>query len=60
MINPENISKYAQANPMKRICEPEEIAKAMYFLASEESSYCNGVNLPVTGGLDVHLSLIHI
>ncbi len=54
MINPENISKYAQANPMKRICEPEEIAKAMYFLASEESSYCNGVNLPVTGGLDVH------
>lgn len=54
MINPENISKYAQANPMKRICEPEEIAKAMYFLASEESSYCNGVNLPITGGLDVH------
>lgn len=54
MINPENISKYAKANPMKRICEPEEIAKAMYFLASEESSYCNGVNLPVTGGLDVH------
>lgn len=54
MINPENIFKYAQANPMKRICEPEEIAKAMYFLASEESSYCNGVNLPVTGGLDVH------
>lgn len=54
MLNPDNIPKYACANPMKRICKPEEIAKAIYFLASEESSYCNGVNLPVTGGLDVH------
>lgn len=54
MLNPDNIPKYAAVNPMKRICEPVEIAKAMYFLASEESSYCNGVNLPVTGGLDVH------
>lgn len=54
MVKEENIMKYAEANPMKRICEPEEIAKAMYFLATDESSYCNGVNLPVTGGLDVH------
>lgn len=54
MLNPDNIPKYASVNPMKRICEPEEIAKAMYFLATDESSYCNGVNLPVTGGLDVH------
>lgn len=54
MLNPDNIPKYAAANPMKRICEPEEIAKAIYFLATEESSYCNGVNLPITGGLDIH------
>lgn len=54
MLNPDNIPKYAAVNPMKRICEPEEIAKAMYFFATDESSYCNGVNLPVTGGLDVH------
>lgn len=53
MLNPDNIIKYAQANPLKRICEPEEIAKAIYFLATDESSYCNGVNLPVTGGLDI-------
>lgn len=46
--------EYAKVNPMKRICEPEEIAKAMYFLSTDESSYCNGVNLPVTGGLEVH------
>lgn len=54
MLNPDNIAKYAEANPLKRICEPEEVAKAVYFLASEESSYCSGVNLPITGGLDVH------
>ena len=54
MLNPDNIPKYAAVNPLKRICEPEEIAKAIYFLASDDSSYCNGVNLPVTGGLDVH------
>lgn len=54
LLNPDNIPKYAKVNPLKRICEPEEVAKAMYFLATDESSYCNGVNLPVTGGLDVH------
>ncbi len=53
MLNPDNIDKYAEANPLKRICEPKEVAKAIYFLASEESSYCNGVNLPITGGLDI-------
>jgi len=52
-LNQENIPKYSRVNPLKRICQPEEVAKAMYFLASNEGSYCNGVNLPVTGGLDV-------
>ncbi|MCM1003527.1 MAG: SDR family oxidoreductase [Candidatus Gastranaerophilales bacterium] len=54
MLNPDNIPGYAAVNPLKRICEPVEVAKAIYFLATDESSYCNGVNLPVTGGLDVH------
>lgn len=54
MLNKENIPDHAVLNPMKRICSPVEVAKAIYFLASEESSYCNGVNLPITGGLDVH------
>lgn len=50
---------FAKVNPMKRICEPEEVAKAMYFLSTDESSYCNGVNLPVTGGLEVHTGQPH-
>ena len=36
--------------PMQRIAEPEEVAKAIAFLASNEADYVNGINLPVDGG----------
>jgi NAD(P)-dependent dehydrogenase (short-subunit alcohol dehydrogenase family) len=37
-------------HPMNRLGLPEEIAKPILFLASEEASFCTGVYLPVDGG----------
>ena len=37
--------------PLKRIGEPKEIAYLLTFLASENSAYINGANIPIDGGL---------
>lgn len=41
------------ANPMGRLCYPEEIADACVFLSSTMSSYVNGVALVSDGGKTV-------
>jgi NAD(P)-dependent dehydrogenase (short-subunit alcohol dehydrogenase family) len=40
-----------QTIPLKRRGNPEELAKAALFLASDDSSYCLGVELVVDGGM---------
>jgi len=50
----EVIDSFNKANPIGRICDPLDVAKAMYFLASDESAACNGMNLTVSGGMECH------
>ena len=37
-------------HPMGRLGEPEEVAQAIAFLASDEASFITGAILPVDGG----------
>lgn len=44
-------------HPLRRIGEPEEIADAAVFLASEQARGITGVHLSVDGGLHAQLRL---
>jgi NAD(P)-dependent dehydrogenase (short-subunit alcohol dehydrogenase family) len=61
--SPEQISAVRAALggavPMKRMGEPEEVARAVLFLASSEASFINGVDLYVDGGT-IELSSLRV
>ena len=44
------IKGFADNHPMKRLGTPNEPANAIVFLASDESSYSTGIDIPVDGG----------
>jgi NAD(P)-dependent dehydrogenase (short-subunit alcohol dehydrogenase family) len=39
--------------PLRRLGQPEEVAKAIYFLCTETSSYISGAELHINGGQHV-------
>ncbi|MBR0821860.1 SDR family NAD(P)-dependent oxidoreductase [Bradyrhizobium liaoningense] len=49
--HPEVLARLLQRIPMGRGAQSEEIASVIAFLASDDASFVNGVNLPVDGGV---------
>lgn len=48
---PDVLAKFNERIPLGRAAQPEEVAPAIAFLASDAASFINGVNLPVDGGV---------
>lgn len=53
--DPEKIrEEYIKQTPLGRLCYPEDVAKVVLFLASEDSDFLTGQAINVTGGICVH------
>jgi len=50
---PEVLATIGQTVPLNRWGDPDEIAAAILFLASEDASFITGVILPVDGGMSI-------
>ncbi|BBH23500.1 beta-ketoacyl-ACP reductase [Paenibacillus baekrokdamisoli] len=54
--NPTAIAEYLKTIPMKRVGQPEDIASAALFMASDESRYMTGHCMVIDGGQLIKLS----
>ena len=48
------MKEWSKEYPIGRFGEPEDVAKACLYLASDESSFVTGITLPVDGGFTAH------
>ena len=46
-------AELAETIPMRRLGQPEEVARTIYYLCTAESSYVNGVEIEINGGQHV-------
>ena len=50
-VSDDEMAAFGSALPLARVGQPEEVARLVLFLASEESSYCTGAEFVIDGGL---------
>jgi 3-oxoacyl-[acyl-carrier protein] reductase len=50
---PENRARFVSTIPLGRMCDPTDVAKVAVFLASAESSFLTGLEMPVDGGRSI-------
>jgi NAD(P)-dependent dehydrogenase (short-subunit alcohol dehydrogenase family) len=48
--DPERYARVLAAHPLGRLGEPEDVAGAAFFLASDDAAWVTGIALPVDGG----------
>ena len=50
ILSPSTEEQLVPEIPMRRLGTPEEVAKTIYFLCSDQSSYVNGAEIHINGG----------
>jgi NAD(P)-dependent dehydrogenase (short-subunit alcohol dehydrogenase family) len=54
-MRPDEVKPYLESRiPMGRLCAPEDVARAVVFLAGDDASYLTGEALNVAGGAEMH------